>query len=59
MSVIRLWIVLDTRDLTPAQTRAEFIQAIRDAVTTAELQGRLEHVVAVQLRQALQRREAE
>lgn len=56
MSIVRLWITFDTRDLTPAQTRAAFVEAIRTAIVTAQQQGRVEHAIAQQLRYALERR---
>jgi hypothetical protein len=53
MSLVRLWVAFDTRNLTPAQTREAFIQAVRDAVTTAQSQGRVDRTIADQLRHAL------
>jgi hypothetical protein len=57
MSLVRLWVTLDTKNLTPAQTREAFIQAVRDAVTTAQFQGRVDRTIADQLRYALTQRE--
>jgi hypothetical protein len=59
MTTVRLWIVFSTDGLTPEQTRAAFIESIRDAIVTAQSQGRLERAVADQLRYALAKREPE
>ena len=57
VSIVRLWVSFDSQDLTTAQTREAFIEAIRTAITTAQYQGRLDRAVAEQLRYALVQRE--
>jgi hypothetical protein len=59
MTTVRLWIAFTTDGLTPRQTREAFIEAIRNAIVTAQAQGRLERAVGEQLRLALQQRTAE
>lgn len=57
MSTVRLWVAFDTNSLTPAEVRQAFIEAVRDAVATAQSQGRLERPIADQLRYALTQRQ--
>jgi hypothetical protein len=56
MTTVRLWIAFTTDGLTPKQTREAFVEAIRDAITTAQSQGRIERATAEQLRYALTQR---
>lgn len=57
--IVRLWVAFDTHNLTPQQTREAFIQAMRDAIASAQYQGRLERPIAEQLRYALVRAQPE
>ena len=59
MAIVRLWITFDNQSLTPQQTRAAFLDAVRDSVVTAEQQGRVEGVIARELRHAIARQRPE